>query len=201
LKASFSLTGRVTDARSGDPIEGAQVIPAEWGSGGLAESMGGYTDSDGRYALNALPGGRTSVRVKAEGYRSVLIGGVEGQPGDAVERDFSLTAQRKDQVPASELTGIGAVLGRHPEGVRIGRLMDGGPAAEFLEQGDVVVAIDGEPIKGKSIGVAAQAIRGEEGTDIELMVRRGGEGEPVPVVITRSRVTVPGRHHRGRGQN
>lgn len=201
LKASFSLTGRVTDARSGDPIEGAQVIPAEWRAGGLAESVGGYTDDDGRYTLNALPGGRTSVRVKADGYRSVLIGGVEGRPGDTIERDFSLTAQRKDQVPASELTGIGAVLGRHPDGVRIGRLMDGGPAAEVLEQGDVVVAIDGESVKGKPIGIAAQAIRGEEGTDIELMVRRGGKGEPVPVVITRSRVTLPSRHHRRRPHN
>lgn len=201
LKASFNLEGRVTDARTGDPIEGAQVIPAEWRSGGLAESVGGYTDGDGRYLLNALPGGRTSVRVKAEGYRSVLIGGVEGQPGDTIERDFSLTAQPRDQVPASELTGIGAVLGRHRDGVRIGRLMHGGPAAEVLNTGDVVVAIDGESIKGKPINAAAQAIRGEEGTDIELLVRRGGKGEPVPVVITRTRVTVPSRHHRRRRQN
>lgn len=196
LKASVSLVGRVTDAESGDPIAGAQVIPAEWRAGALAESVGAYTDDDGRYTLNALPGKRTSVRVKAEGYRSVLIGGVQGPPGEAVTRNFSLTRQRTDERPATELTGIGAVLARDPKGVRIGRILDGGPAAEVLSQGDVVVAIDGETIAGRNIGKAAQAIRGEEGTDIELMVLRGGAGEPVPVVITRSRVTVPSRHHR-----
>lgn len=195
LKASLNLIGRVTDAESGDPIAGAQVIPAEWRAGALAESVGAYTDDNGRYTLSALPGNRTSVRVKADGYRSVLIGGVQGPPGEAVTRDFSLTRQRTDQVPATELTGIGAVLGRHPKGVRIGRILDGGPAGEVLAQGDVVVAIDGQKIGGQSISKAAQAIRGEEGTDIELMVLRAGTGEPVPVVITRSRVTVPSRRH------
>ncbi|MGK0357820.1 MAG: hypothetical protein ACI9U2_000103 [Bradymonadia bacterium] len=195
LKASLNLIGRVTDAESGDPIAGAQVIPAEWRAGALAESVGAYTDEDGRYILSALPGNRTSVRVKADGYRSVLIGGVQGPPGEAVTRDFSLTRQRTDQVPATELTGIGAVLSRHPKGVRIGRILDGGPAGEVLAQGDVVVAIDGQKIGGQNISKAAQAIRGEEGTDIELMVLRGGAGEPVPLVITRSRVTVPSRHH------
>ena len=195
LKASLSLVGRVTDAQSGDPIAGAQVIPAEWRAGALAESVGAYTNEDGRYSLNALPGDRTSVRVKADGYRSVLIGGVQGPPGETVTRDFSLTRQATNERPATELTGIGAVLARDPKGVRIGRILDGGPAAEALAQGDVVVAIDGETIGGKDIGAAAQAIRGEEGTDIELMVLRGGVGDPVPVVITRSRVTVPSPHH------
>ena len=197
LKASMSLVGRVTDAESGDPIGGAQVIP-DMRTGALAESVGAYTDDDGRYTLNALPDNRTSIRVKAEGYRSVLIGGVQGPPGEQVRRDFSLTRQRKDERPATELTGIGAVLGRHAKGVRIGRIIDGGPAAEVLAQGDVVVAVDGSAISGQDIGKAAQAIRGEEGTDIELMVLRGGTGEPVPVVITRSRVTVPSPRHRHR---
>lgn len=196
LDASVRLVGRVFDSKTRDPIEGAHIIPAEWRAGLLAESVGTYSDADGRYTLTALPGKRTSVRVKADGYRSVLIGGVEGPPGGEVRRDFGLTPQPTDQRPATELTGIGAVLARHSKGVRIGRILDGGPAGEVLEAGDIVVAIDGEPIAGKGMAPAAQAIRGEEGTDVELMVLRGGAGEPVPVVITRGRVTVPDRHHR-----
>lgn len=194
LDASVRLVGQVFDSKTRAPIEGASVVPAEWRAGVLAEAVGTYTDAEGRYALSALPGTRTSVRVKAEGYRSVLIGGVEGPPGGEVRRDFGLTPQRRDQVPATELTGIGAVLAGHPKGVRIGRILEG-PAAAALEQGDVVVAIDGEPIAGRDMAAAAQAIRGEEGTDVELMVLRGGQGDPVPVVITRGRVTVPDRHH------
>jgi C-terminal processing protease CtpA/Prc len=33
-----------------------------------------------------------------------------------------------------------------------------------------------------------QAIRGEEGTDVVLWVKRGGRGEPERVVLTRQRV-------------
>lgn len=195
LQASVELEGRVTDARTGQPVEGATVIPAEWKSGALAEMVGAETDADGRYHLSALPGVRTSIRVKAEGYRSVLIGGVEGRPGERIQRDFALTPQPENQRPASELTGVGAVLANHPDGVRIAELIAGGPAEAVLQAGDVIVAVDGEPVRGKEMGTVAQAVRGEEGSDVELMVLRNGSGDPEPVVLRRGRVTLPDRHH------
>ncbi|MCA9525010.1 MAG: carboxypeptidase regulatory-like domain-containing protein, partial [Myxococcales bacterium] len=195
LRTSVVLEGQVTDARTGRPVEGAQVVPAEWRSGALAEAVGTYTDADGRYRLDALPGVRTSIRVKAEGYRSVLIGGVEGAPGSRVVRDFALNPQASDALPGSELTGVGAVLASHPDGVRIGQILPGGPAEGVLAAGDVVVSVDGDPIQGADMGKVAQAIRGEEGSEVELMVRRGGDGPPERVVLVRGRVTVPDRHH------
>ncbi|MCA9543770.1 MAG: carboxypeptidase regulatory-like domain-containing protein, partial [Myxococcales bacterium] len=195
LKRSSVLTGRVTDARTGKPVAGASVIPAEWRARALAEAVGAYTDEDGRYTLRALPGVRTSIRITAEGYRSLLLGGVEGAPGEETVRDFELTPTDADR-PTGELTGIGAVLRPHIYGVRLGQLVEGGPAAEVLNEGDVVVAVDGQSAKGLGMNKVAQAIRGEEGTEVVLTVRRNnGSGQPEEVVLVRGRVAFPQRHH------
>jgi hypothetical protein len=202
LRRSATLTGRVTDARTGRPIAGASVVPAEWSSGALAESVGALTDGDGRYTLKSLPGQRTSIDVRAEGYRPLLVGGVVGAPGATVVRNFSLSPQRRDQVPATELTGIGAVLAPHPAGVAFRQIIDGGPAAQSLHAGDVVVMVDGQRLAPGDLGKAAQAIRGEIGTDVEMWVLRGGQGEPERVVLRRDRVVLPDPHHpRGDGND
>ncbi len=193
LGRSPILTGRVTDAGTGQPIEGAMIIPAEWRSGALAETVGAYTDADGRYELKALPGVRTSIQVTADGYRSVLVGGVEGEAGEEIVRDFSMSSSQRDASPASELTGIGAVLAPDRRGIRIRRIVDGGPASEVLETGDVVVMVDGVSARGAGLAKVAQAIRGEVGTEVELWVRRGGTGAPQRVTLTRDRVVMPQR--------
>ncbi len=196
MKASGTLEGRVTDARTRGPIEGALVVPAEWSNGDLAESVGALTDAQGRYRLEALPGKRSSLNVSAEGYRTLLGGGVVVAPGKSARRDFALTPQVQGQRPTSELTGIGAVLAPRPDGVAISSIVEGGPAARVLNEGDVVVSVDGRAVAGLPLGDVANAIRGELGTEVTLVVRRGGEGEPERVVLRRDRVSMP---ERGRG--
>ncbi|MEZ4463816.1 MAG: carboxypeptidase-like regulatory domain-containing protein [bacterium] len=131
-----------------------------------------YTDADGRYRLDALPGVRTSIRVKADGYRSVLIGGVEGAPGSRIVRDFALNPQSRDQIPGSELTGVSAVLAGHPDGVRIGQITArrSGPA-EGAGRGGRGRRRRRQPIKGSDMSKVAQAIRGEG-------LRGGADGPP-----------------------
>ena len=198
LKRSAILVGRVTDASNGRGIDGALVVPAEWRSGALAETVGALTNATGRYRLAALPGKRTSIRVTAEGYRPLLVGGIQGPPGKEVRRDFAMTPQTRGTVPGQELMGIGAVLKKHRQGVEIGDLVKGGPAASDLEKGDVVVMVGGVSARKGGIGRVAQAIRGEEGTNVVLWVKRQGRGEPERVVITRARVMMPDKHHRRR---
>ncbi|MCB9542232.1 MAG: carboxypeptidase regulatory-like domain-containing protein [Myxococcales bacterium] len=197
LDRSATLSGRVTDAGTGQPVEGAQIIPAEWRSGALAETVGAFTDEDGRYTLRALPGVRTSIQVSAPGYRPVLIGGVEGGPGEQIVRDFALTSQQRDTIPTTELTGIGAVLGPARGGIMIRQIVEGGPAADGLREGDVVVMVDGKDARKLGLSNVAQAIRGEVGTEVELWVRRAGRSEPERVVLTRRRVAMPDRNHQG----
>jgi hypothetical protein len=195
LVPSGFVVGRVTDERTGRPIAGATVTPAEWSSSALAESVGAWTDDDGNYKLTAVPGRRSSVRVSAPGYNSILAGGVDAPPGKQVRRDYSLTRAADPDRPRGELTGIGAMLSRTRDGVRVARIFEGGPAAEVLDTGDVIVMV-GDLDARKGVAPVAQAIRGEIGTDVALWVKRGGKGEPERVVLTRDRVSVPQRHHR-----
>jgi hypothetical protein len=198
MKASGTLVGRVTDAATRRPIEGALIVPAEWNNGDLAESVGALTDAEGRYRLRALPGKRSSLTVSADGYRALLGGGVLVPAGQSVTRDFALTPQAAGQAPTTELTGIGAVLAPQADGVAISQIVEGGPAASRLSAGDVIVSVDGKATAGLPLGDVANAIRGELGTDVTLVVRRGGAGEPERVVVRRERVSMPERRPRGR---
>jgi carboxyl-terminal processing protease len=68
-----------------------------------------------------------------------------------------------------------------------------------LSAGDVIVSVEGRATAGLPLGDVANAIRGELGTDVTLVVRRGGAGEPERVVVRRDRVSMPERRPRGRG--
>ena len=50
-----SITGRVTDARSGAPIDQVQVSI-------VGTTLGGLTNADGRYTIRAVPTGSQQVR-------------------------------------------------------------------------------------------------------------------------------------------
>ncbi|MFN3200961.1 MAG: carboxypeptidase regulatory-like domain-containing protein [Bradymonadia bacterium] len=190
LKPSMTLSGRITDFKTGRPVEGALVRPAEWQSRTLAESVSAYSDENGNYRLPSLPGPRTSIVVQAEGYREVLAGGVAGQPGDQLRRDFAMSPIEDEESPGSELTGIGAVLMRTREGIYIRELVDGGPAAELLNEGDVIVQVNDMDARSGDLTTIVQAIRGEVGTDVDLWVKREGAEEPERVTLTRARVVM-----------
>ncbi len=198
LEKSGEVHGRVTDTATGRPIEGALVVPTEWGASHLAESVGASTGADGRYVLRALPDKRSSIEVSAEGYRTLLGGGVQVARGQKVQRDFSLNPARRGETPGGELVGIGAVLEAAPDGVRLGHLVEGGPASAALSTGDVLLQVDGRPTRGMDMGDVANAIRGELGSNVTLLVRRAGGTEPEKVILERARVNMPDRNHRGR---
>jgi len=199
LAPSGEVFGRVTDAATRAPIEGALVVPAEWGASNLAESVGAMTGPDGGYVLKALPGKRSSVQVSAPGYRSLLGSGLEVAPGKRTQRDYALTPTSAGEAPSNELVGIGAVLSPTPDGVRLAQLVPDGPAAAALAEGDVVVEVDGRRTAQMDVGDVANAIRGEQGSRVTLMVRRGGAGAPERVVLERARVNMPVEQRRRRG--
>lgn len=191
LARSAELSGRVTDAETKRPIEGAMVSPAEWSADALAEAVGAMTDADGRYVLHSLPGGRTTIQATARGYRPLMHGGIEGASKKPLQLDFALTPIRRGETARSELTGIGAQLSLGERGVVVVGLIAGGSATGVLNEGDVIVMVDDRPVGEIGFHHVVQAIRGEAGSEVVLWVQRGGQGDPERVTLERRRVEMP----------
>jgi carboxyl-terminal processing protease len=68
--------------------------------------------------------------------------------------------------------------------------LSGSPAeAAGVEAGDVVLAVDGEPVAGSVMDDQIARIRGESGTEVTLTLERDG-GEPFDLTITRAEITL-----------
>ena len=64
----------------------------------------------------------------------------------------------------------------------------GTPAEEAgVQAGDIVLAVDGEPVDGSTMNDQVTQIRGEPGTDVTLTIQRG-EDEPFDLTITRAEI-------------
>jgi carboxyl-terminal processing protease len=89
------------------------------------------------------------------------------------------------------LSGIGAEIGIRASQLTVIAPIDGTPAAKAgLQPKDVIGKINGDDPSGLSLDEAVQKIRGAKGTQVKLMISRGG-GEPFEVTITRDDISVP----------
>jgi carboxyl-terminal processing protease len=72
--------------------------------------------------------------------------------------------------------GIGIQLEEEAGEVVVAAPIEGSPAERAgIEAGDVLVAVDGESVRGEEVAQVAEKVRGPEGTRVELTVLRGGE--------------------------
>ncbi len=104
------ISGKVTDAESGNALEGAVIS-------GSALDSSVTTDSDGAYTLPQLEKGSYSFTVSMNGYTSRTVSVSESDiTGTAYTLNIQLTA-----VPAEELVTIsGTVTADYPEGALAG---------------------------------------------------------------------------------
>ena len=73
--------------------------------------------------------------------------------------------------------------------VVVAPLADTPAEAAGIQSGDIVLAVDGEPVDGTTMNDQITLIRGEEGTDVTLMIQRGDD-EPFEVTITRAEIKI-----------
>lgn len=90
--------------------------------------------------------------------------------------------------------GIGALIRKRGEYAMISEPYKGFPAEKAgLRAGDIIMAIDGKSIKGKSQSEISQILKGQPDTKLEVSIMRNGleDGVAMDVTITRMKVQVP----------
>ena len=92
---------------------------------------------------------------------------------------------------SGEFGGLGIEVGMEDGFVRVIAPIDGTPAKEAgIEAGDMIVKINGAPVKGMTLEEAVKEMRGEPGTTIDLTIRRENESAPIEVQIERAIIEV-----------
>jgi len=72
--------------------------------------------------------------------------------------------------------GIGVSLRSVQEGARVAAIIPGTPAAETkLQEGDIIIAVNGESLKEKSIAYAASLLRGKANMPLEITYVSNGK--------------------------
>jgi carboxyl-terminal processing protease len=101
-------------------------------------------------------------------------------------------SQRLSESASGAYDGIGLELVQQPDrSLLVIAPIDDTPAARAgIEPGDLIVAIDGEPIEADSVEAAVEQLRGEPGTQIERTVLREGESSPLVVAVTRETINI-----------
>jgi len=75
--------------------------------------------------------------------------------------------------------------------VTISRVMEGQPAEEAgLKEGDVIIGVDGEDVRGKMLSDVAAKIRGREGVEVSIQVLRRSTGETLEFAMKRAVVVM-----------
>ena len=92
---------------------------------------------------------------------------------------------------SGEYTGIGAALAQNnsTKVITITRVYEGQPADEAgLKEGDVLYQVDEREITDEDLNEVVTWVKGEEGTDVDLYVRR--DGEEIKLTATRRKIEV-----------
>jgi carboxyl-terminal processing protease len=92
---------------------------------------------------------------------------------------------------SGEFSGLGLEVGMENGFLRVIAPIDGSPATEAgIQPGDVILKLDGVPIKGISMNEAVEKMRGPKGSTIDISIGRSGETQPLELTLTRDVIKV-----------
>jgi carboxyl-terminal processing protease len=90
-----------------------------------------------------------------------------------------------------EFGGLGLEVGMENGFVKVISPIDDTPAQKAgIEAGDLIIRIDGKPVKGMSLNDAVEAMRGPRGSSIELTIMREGMRAPLDLQLKRDTIKV-----------
>ncbi|NLA23875.1 MAG: S41 family peptidase [Bacteroidales bacterium] len=91
-----------------------------------------------------------------------------------------------------EYGGIGALIRKQDDYVVISEPYENFPAQEAgLKAGDVIKAIDGRDMKGKTNAEVSELLKGQPNSNVKLSIERPGNDKSLEFVITRKEIKIP----------
>jgi carboxyl-terminal processing protease len=100
--------------------------------------------------------------------------------------------RRFEEATSGRFSGIGLSVLEVKRGLRVASVFEDTPAAEAgIEEGDVIVGVDGRSIAGEPADAATARIKGPPGTEVELEVIGSGTGDAERITLRRAEVQVP----------
>lgn len=101
-----------------------------------------------------------------------------------------------------EYAGIGSLIGKKGEEIIIREPYKNFPADKAgLLPGDVILAIDGNSIKGKTIEDVSEMLKGQPGKEITIKIRREGQAKPIEAKAVRENIQLPSVPYYGMTEN
>jgi len=131
-------------------------------------------------------------RVGEQRLRDASLRGMVRSLGSRFSHYFTPEENRLFRESASgEFSGVGMTVVERPRGLLVAGVFEDSPAEEEgIRAGDLITAVDGKSIAGKSSEVSTALIKGEPGTHVRLTVRRRGS-DTRRLRVRRERIRVP----------
>ena len=167
VQAQYSISGKILDSQTGDPLPGANIFV-------IQEQRGASADAEGEYSIDNLSSGTYTIRLSFIGYNTITSD-ITVSDSD-LERDFSLEPSQKtlDEVVVS---GIAGTTSRAVSQTTVSKI-----SAGELQEANNYSGIS-SLIGGKAAGVTVRPSSGNAGGSVSFNIRSGGglggDGQPV----------------------
>ena len=100
--------------------------------------------------------------------------------------------ERFNEEIEGRFSGIGLTVVKVKPGLRVEKVFKGSPAEKAgIVPEDIIVTVEGHDISGLSSTKSTELIKGPEGTDVGIGVRRHGSGRVEDLTLTRAQISVP----------
>ena len=173
LGSPLIVSGTVTDKATGRPIRDAAVQVGLWGRRKTGDFGHAKTNADGEFTLRTKADERHRIQVSAKGYLTYSQGGLEGQAGGEVQRDYQLSRRPKQAKGRQrEYVGVGIQIIQTDDGVKVHSLLDGSPSKGILQKGDILLMANDVWLDDVSLKEAGETMVGEPGTNVEVLFLR-----------------------------
>ena len=179
---SFSIPAFSAEEKEDDVVEGqAQIAPSRL----PLEELRAFAEIFERIRTSYVEG--VEDKTLLENAIHGMLNGLDPHSAYLGPEDF------KDlQVSTSgKFGGLGLEVGTEDGFIKVVTPIDDTPAQKAgVEAGDLIIKIDGHPVKGLGLNDAVEKMRGEPGSEITLTILREGLSQPKEFTLERAEIKV-----------